>query len=115
MSTTLKRICTCLVLVAAAFSSGAYAAEVVGNLTDRKGDGAKGAKVTVTCDGFEKSVFVAAVTGAYRVKNVPDNTACVLVINYEGANSAPHNFTTTTGRTRHNGRIRRVGSSVEYL
>jgi hypothetical protein len=103
------------VLIGAAISTEAYAAEVVGTLTDRKGEGAKGAKVTVTCDGFEKSVFVAAVTGHYRVKNVPDNAACVLVINYDGANSAPHSFTTTTERTPYNRRIRRVGNSVEYL
>ena len=115
MSRTLMSICTCLVLSAAAFSTGALAAEVVGNLTDRKGDGAKGARVTVTCDGFEKSVFVAAVTGQYRVKDVPDNAACVLVIHYEGASSAPYSFTTTTERTRYNRRIRRVGNSVEYL
>ena len=115
MSRILMRICTCLVLVAPVFSTGANAAEVVGTLTDRKGDGADGARVTVTCDGFEKSVFVAAVTGQYRVKNVPDNAACVLVIHYNGANSAPHNFTTTTERTRYNRRIRRVGNSVEYL
>jgi len=115
MSRTLMGICTCLVLVAGAFSSGAHAAEVVGNLTDRKGDGAKGARVTVTCDGFEQSVFVAAVTGQYRVKNVPDNAECVLVIHYEGADSAPYSFVTTTERTRYNRRIRRVGNSVEFL
>ena len=115
MRRTWKRIFTCFALIATAFSTGAYAAEVVGTLTDRKGDGAKGARVTVTCDGFEKSVFVAAVTGQYRVKNVPDNAACVLVIHYDGANSAPYTFTTTTERTRYNRRIRRVGNSVEYL
>ena len=115
MSRTLMRNFTCLVLIATAFSSGAYAAEVVGNLTDRKGGGAKGARVTVTCDGFEKTVFVSAVNGQYRVKNVPDNAACVLVIYYDGANSAPYTFTTTTERTRYNRRIRRVGNSVEYL
>ena len=95
--------------------TGAHAAEVVGTLTDRKGEGAAGAKVTVTCDGFQKSVFVSAVNGQYRVKNVPDNTACTMVINFDGANSAPHQFTTTTDRTRINRRIRRVGNSVEYL
>ena len=42
MSRTLMRICTCLVLLAAAFSTGAYAAGVVGTLTDRKGGGAEG-------------------------------------------------------------------------
>jgi hypothetical protein len=96
-------------------ASSVHAAEVVGTLTDRKGDGAKGARVTVTCDGFEKSVFVSAVNGQYRVKKVPDNAACVLVISFDGANSAPHNFTTTTEKTRYNRRIRRVGNSVEYL
>lgn len=96
-------------------ANAALSAEVVGTLTDRKGGGAKGARVTVTCDGFEKSVFVSAVNGQYRVKNVPDNTECVLVINFDGANSAPHSFVTTTERTRFNRRIRRVGNSVEYL
>lgn len=115
MSRTLKRICTCLAVVAAAFSTGTYAAEVVGTLTDRTGDGADSARVTVTCDGFEKTAFVAAVTGRYRVKNVPDNAACVLVIHFEGADSAPHSFTTTTERTQFNRRIRRVGNSVEFL
>lgn len=115
MRRTLMRIFTCLVLIAATFSTGTYAAEVVGTLTDRRGKGAEGARVTVTCDGFEKTVFVAAITGQYRVKNVPDNAACILVINYDGANSAPHSFTTTTDRTRYNRRIRRVGNSVEYL
>jgi hypothetical protein len=115
MSTTLMRICTCLVFVLGAFSTGTYAAEVVGTLTDRKGEGADGARVTVTCDGFEETVFVAAVTGNYRVKNVPDNAACVLVIHFNGADSAPHSFTTTTERTRYDRRIRRVGNSVEYL
>jgi hypothetical protein len=115
MRGTLMKICTCLVPIAAAFSTGVYAAEVVGTLTDRKGGGAKGARVTVTCDNFEKSVFVSAVSGQYRVKNVPDNAACVLVIYYDGANSAAHSFTTTTERTRYSRRIRRVGNSVEYL
>lgn len=115
MGRTLMRICTYLVLFAAAFSSGTYAAEVVGTLTDRKGKGADGARVTVRCDGFEQSVFVAAVTGQYRVQNVPDNASCVLVIHFEGAKSAPHSFTTTTGRTRYDRRIRRVGNSVVYL
>ncbi len=115
MSRTLMSIFTCMVLMVAAFSTGAHAAEVVGNLTDRSDKGADGARVTVTCDGFEKSVFVAAVTGQYRVKDVPDNAACVLVIHYQGADSAPYSFTTTTERTRYDRRIRRVGNSVEYL
>ena len=115
MSRTLMSIRVCLVFIAAAFSTGTDAAEVVGTLTDRKGEGADGARVTVTCDGFEQTVFVAAITGNYRVKNVPDNAACVLVIHFDGADSAPHSFTTTTERTRYSRRLRRVGNSVEYL
>ena len=115
MTRTLALICMCILPIGVAVSTGAYAAEVVGNLTDRKGEGAKGARVTVTCGGFEDSVFVSAVNGQYRVKNVPDNAACVLVIQYNGAYSEPHNFTTTTEKTRYNRRIRRVGNSVEYL
>jgi hypothetical protein len=34
MSRTLMGICTCLVLIVAALSTGAHAAEVVGTLTD---------------------------------------------------------------------------------
>ena len=99
MNHVLAFICMC------AFSSTTFAAEVVGTITEHSGRGAQGAAVTVTCGDFEQTA-ITAISGQYRVMDVPDESDCTLTITYKGATSEPEAFSVTSERMTFSRRIR---------
>lgn len=92
----------------------AFAAEVVGTITEQSGRGAQNARVTVSCGEFERTV-ITSISGQYRVKGVPDQSPCTFVIQYQGAKTEPHSFNTVSEQTRFNRKVRRVGNSLAIL
>jgi hypothetical protein len=88
-----------------AFSGYAFAAEVVGIITEHSGRGAQGAAVTVTCGEF-KETAITAFSGQYRVVDVPDGSACTLTNTYKGASSEPEAFSVTSDRMSFSRKVR---------
>jgi hypothetical protein len=96
------------------FSSGTYAADLSGIITDRTGRGAQGAAVAVTCGDFSKSVFTA-ISGNYHIADLPDESECRLTITFRGVSSQPHDFRTTTGRMTFSRRVQPHEGHLEFL
>lgn len=92
----------------------AYATEVAGTITDRTGRGAQGAAITVACGGFKKTVFTAF-SGDYYIPDVPDESACSLVIKFRGVESEPHDFKTTSGRMTFSRRVQPHDGRLDFL
>ena len=108
MNKVLAFICMC------AFSGYAFAAEVVGIITEHSGRGAQGAAVTVTCGEFEQTA-ITAISGQYRVKDVPEGSDCALTITYKGASSEPEAFTMTSERMTFSRRVRQYQGRLEIF
>ena len=96
------------------FCCGAYASEVYGTISNRMGNGAQGALVTVTCGDFTKSEYTTF-TGNYYIKNVPDGSDCDLVIELRGVKSKPHSFKTTSGSITFNRRVEPYRGELVFL
>ena len=91
-----------------------YASEVAGIITDRSGRGAQGAAITVTCGEFKKTVFTA-LSGDYHIPDVPDESACSLVIKFRGVASEPHEFNTTSGRVTFSRRVHPFEGHLNFM
>jgi len=97
-----------------ALSCSAFAAEIQGTITDRMDTGAQNSMVTVTCGDFKKTVYTA-MSGDYYIPDVPDNTACSLVIEWQNVRSKPHQFKTTSGATTFSRRVEPYEGKLVFI